>query len=109
MVLYSFINEITQEIRDVSFGMNDVKEYFGEPGEENIKWRRLYIVPQMAMDTKVDPFSGENFVRKTATTKTYGELWDRSAEMSHLRSEKLGAPDPMRTKAEKEFYSKKKA
>lgn len=108
MPLYCFINDVTGEVRDIFFAMNDNKEYFGEPEEEPKQWRRLYINPNMAMDTKINPFSAKDFVKKTEGAKTYGEMWKLSAEMSEQRSDKLGAPDPQKAKAEKEFYKPKK-
>ncbi len=118
MPLYLFINSITGEIRDVFFKMNDVKEYFGEPDDQEyvddlgndieVFWKRVYVNPNMAMDTKIDPFSSKDFLKKTENAKNYGQLWDLSAEMSRQRADKLGHEDPQRKKAEENFYKPKK-
>jgi len=108
MPLYTFVNSDSGEKRDVFFKMNDTKVYNGMDGTEIDKWKRVYSCPQMSIDTRVNPFSAKDFVKKTQTVKTVGELWDRSSEMSHERSEKLGAPDPQKQKAEKAFYKPKK-
>jgi hypothetical protein len=108
MPYYVFVNHETQEYRDVFFQMNDLKEYFGS--EEEIaelgksEWKRVYSAPQMAIDVKVNPFSGKDFVRKTQNAKTYGELFD----LSQQRESKLGAPDPQTEKAKENFYKPKK-
>ena len=96
MPLYSFQNDQTGEVRDIFFSMNDKKEYFGEDTENPVQWRRLYTSPNMSIDTKVSPFSAKDFIKKTQNAKTYGEMFDLSAEMSQKRSDKLGAPDPQR-------------
>lgn len=105
MPQYSFINDESGEVRDVFFKMNETKEYCDEDGK---KWRRLYISPNMSIDTRINPFSAKDFANKTKNAKTYGEMFDLSSEMSEQRSAKLGAPDPQKQKAEKAFYKPKK-
>ena len=108
MPYYVFVNPETQELRDVFFKMNDVKEYFGLDGEDKIEWRRVYSAPQMTIDTKINPFSGKDFVKKTQGAKTYGELVDLSKEMSQQRESKIGGADPQTEKAKENFYKPKK-
>ena len=119
MPIYLFVNDITNEFREVFFKMNDEKEYFGENNDLEYfdidgndipisdSWRRVYISPNMSIDTKVDPFSGKDFVKKTKNAKTYGELIDLSKEMSQQRESKLGSSDPQTEKAKKDFYKPK--
>lgn len=105
MPFYSFLNDKTQEVRDIFFKMNDDKQYVDEDG---FRWRRLFSNPNMSMDTRVNPFSAKDFSKKTQGAKTYGEMFDLSAEMSRQRAEKVGGDDPQRARAEKEFYNPKK-
>lgn len=102
MPLYIFYNTETEEYREVLQSMNDKHEYFGESGDE-FCWRRVFTVPQASIDSKIDPFSTKDFVSKTGNKKgTYGDLLDKSAELSRKRSEMAGGSDPV-----KEQYFKK--
>lgn len=86
MPLYTFEFDGVQ--KDVLLGMNDKKEYIDENG--NV-WKRVFTVPQASINTKIDPFSAADFVNKTGQKKgTIGDLWDKSAELSHEREQKLG-------------------
>lgn len=68
--------------------MNDVHEYFDE---NNVKWNRVFTVPKVNIDTKLDPFSAQDFVRKTANHKgTLGDLFDMSRDMAEKRKDKDG-------------------
>lgn len=119
MPLYTFTNTVTGETRDVFFGMNDVKiyrgekddcEYVDEQGNDlfvNLCWQRVYHAPNTVIDGNINPFSQQDFLNKTKNAKTYGEMWDLSAEMSQQRADKLGGEDPMRKAAEKKFYKQK--
>tara|TARA_Y100000361_G_scaffold149529_1_gene163900 strand:- start:70 stop:405 length:336 start_codon:yes stop_codon:yes gene_type:complete len=60
---------------------------------------RVYTIPHASIDSKIDPNSESDFVNKTKA-KTYGELWDHSAEMSSQRSDHYGGEDPVK----KEFF-----
>jgi hypothetical protein len=101
-MIYKFFNpDNPEEVIEVSQKMNDVHEYFDSDGKQ---WKRVFEVPGMTMDTKISPFSQKDFLKKTANTKTYGEAWKISKEMSDARASKIGAPDPMRIQAEKKFY-----
>lgn len=95
MPLYQFINDETEETVDVFFHMNDEKRYFDESGKE---WRRVYTSPMASIDTKIDPFSSQQFVEKTGNKKgSIGDLQDRAAELSKIRAEKAGK-DPVKEK-----------
>lgn len=96
MPLYSYLNTETDEYREIYQSMNDVHEYFGESGDEST-WKRVFTVPQTSIDSHVDPFSPKQFVDKTQNKKgTYGDLIDRSAEMSAKRAESAGGVDPVK-------------
>lgn len=107
MPLYTYKRESTGEHRDVFQGMNDVHEYFGEDGTEQ-DWKRVWHVPQMAMDTNIDPFNNEAFVEKTRGGQgTYGDLMDQSAELSEQRARLNGGVDPVKEKYYKDYSAKR--
>jgi hypothetical protein len=96
MPLYTFEFDGIQ--KDILLGMNDKKEYTDELGN---KWTRIYHVPQASINTKIDPFSAADFVNKTGQKKgTIGDLWDKSAELSHEREQKLG-----KDQVKEDFYA----
>lgn len=97
---YSYKHPDTEEIIEVTQGMNDVHEYIDEYG---MKWERVWTVPYAAIDTQIDPFSSKQFVEKTKGKGTIGDLFDRSAELSHIRAEKRGGVDPTKEKYEKDY------
>lgn len=107
MPLYCYQNEETGEIKDVFQGMNDVHEYFGEDGSED-GWKRVFTVPQASIDSHIDPFKASDFAAKTGGKKgTYGDLLDRSAELSEKRADSNGGVDPIKQKYF-ENYSKER-
>lgn len=98
MPLYTYFNSETEEYRDIVQKMNDVKEYFGENGDETT-WRRIFTVPNASFDSKIDPFKASEFARKTGSKKgTYGDLLDKSAELSQQRADITGGVDPVKAK-----------
>ncbi len=103
MPLYTFEHPVTEEQQDVALGMNDDKVFIDENGTE---WKRIFHIPNAAMDNDIDPFSKQQFLDKTNTRGTVGDLMERSKEMSEKRTNKLGY-DPMKKKYFKE-YSKKR-
>jgi hypothetical protein len=72
--------------------------------ENGVEFERVWTVPQASFDTNIDPFSSQAFVEKTGKPNkiTVGDLWDRSAELSAKRKEKLGR-DPIKEKHEKQY------
>jgi hypothetical protein len=108
MPYYTFKNQETEEIRDVLLSMNDIKEYFGENGDETT-WKRIFTVPNASFDSKIDPFKTNDFVRKTGSKKgTYGDLLDKSAELSSQRAEMAGGVDPVKEKYYKDYSEKRR-
>jgi hypothetical protein len=98
MPIYIYFNTETEEYREVVQRMNEAHEYFGENGEEKC-WKRVFTLPNASIDSKIDPFSTREFVDKTGSKKgTYGDLLDRSAEMSMKRAEIAGGSDPIKEK-----------
>ena len=70
--------------------------------KDGVKWNRLFTPPQMNFDVRVDPYSPKDFNRVTEKKGTIGDLWDRSAELSHDRASKNGGIDPIK----QEFFKK---
>lgn len=103
MPIYIFQNTITGEIKEIFQNMNDVHEYYGDSNEPENFWQRIFTVPNASIDTKIDPFSSEQYVRATYNKKgTYGDLLDKSKELSEKRSEINGGLDPIKEK----YYEK---
>ena len=100
MPLYTYEHPETGETIDVLEKMNDAHVYIGE-GE--VEWKRIFYAPNANVDSQGDPFSSTAFVDKTGASKgTYGELMDRSRDMSEKRKDKLGY-DPVQKKYFKEY------
>jgi hypothetical protein len=100
-MIYVYQHPEDGRIIEVSQGMNDVHEYY----EDDIKWNRVFTVPNATIDTKIDPFSPQAFADKTNKKGTMGDLIDRSKELSEQRKEKRGF-DPV-LKKEVDDYKKK--
>ncbi len=74
--------------------------------EEGTEWIRVFNVPNMSIDSQVDPFDEKAFVDATRDTKgTYGDLLDMSKEASEKRIQKLGY-DPVKQKHFKDYSEK---
>jgi hypothetical protein len=100
MPIYLFQNPETDEVAEVVLGMNDPKVY----QNDGVNWVRIFTIPNAAIDTQVDPHSAKDFVKATNKKGTIGDLFDRSAELSEKRKEKIGH-DPLKEKYY-ENYSK---
>jgi hypothetical protein len=106
MPIYIYQNTKTKEVREIIQSMNDEHVYKGENGNES--WDRIFTVPTASIDSKIDPFSADQYVRATGNKKgTYGDLLDKSKELSAKRAEITGATDPIKDKFYKD-YSKKR-
>lgn len=93
MPIYSFINDETKQTIDIFFHMNDEKKFIDPEGKQ---WRRIFAVPNAAIDCKIDPYSKTEFVEKTRNKKgSVGDLMDESARLSKIRAEKNGR-DPIK-------------
>ncbi len=100
MPIYLFQNPETDEVAEVVLGMNDPKVY----QNDGVNWVRIFTIPNASIDTQVDPHSAKDFVKATNKKGTIGDLFDRSAELSEKRKEKIGH-DPLKEKYY-ENYSK---
>ena len=90
MPYYDFLNEETNEVREIFFHMRDEKQYNGEDGTEIGQWRRLYTSPQLSIDTDFDPRNKEEFMRRGEKYKDLGSVIDKSRELSEKRAQKDG-------------------
>jgi len=104
MPLYTYEHPETGEEIDIVQTMNEDHVYMDESG---VKWKRVFSSPNASIDSQVDPFDSKGFVEKTGAAKgTYGEMLDRSKELSEKRKNKLGY-DPVQKKYF-ENYKKKR-
>ncbi len=87
MPLYSFANHDDSQIVDVFFHMNDEKVFFGP---DKKYWRRVYTVPQMNVDTQIDPRDKNQFIRRASKYQDFGSVQDKSRELSEIRAQKDG-------------------
>ena len=101
---YSFQHPKTGKIVDVYQSMNDEHIYI----ENGVKFDRVFTSPNASFDSKIDPFSQNQFIEKSGKMKgTLGEIWDYSAEMSQKRKNITGK-DEIREKAEANYSKKRK-
>ena len=108
MPIYIYHNIQTDEYVEVVQRMNETHQYSGIAGDENC-WKRVFTVPNASIDSHVDPFSSKQFVDKTQNKKgTYGDLLDRSAEMSDKRACLAGGKDPVKEKYFSDYSAKRR-
>ncbi len=104
MPRYNYQHPKTQEVIEIIQSMNEDHVYIDKDG---LKWNRLFTPPQMSFDVKCDPNSVQDFVKVTNKPGTYGDLWDRSAELSAKRADKNGGIDPVKEQYFKEYSEKR--
>lgn len=91
---------------DIFYPYKDAPKIGAIVEHEGKKWRRIPTMPYAAQDTRIDPNSASDFVKKTGQMKgTYGQMLDYSAEMSAKRAAKNNGIDPVK---EKVFEERKK-
>jgi len=103
MPLYLYSNPETHEVKEVLQGMSEDHSYY----EDGVKWLRIYTLPQMSIDTKVDPYSAKDFTKATNKKGTIGDMMDLSAELSNKRADKEGT-DPVKQKHFQDYEKKNK-
>ena len=103
MPVYIFQNPKTKEYKEVFLALDAEKVYH----ESGVKWQRIFLAPNVSVDTQIDANSEQDFVEKTKR-KNYnlGEMWDASKDLSEKREKERGV-DPVKEKSLKE-YSKKR-
>ena len=103
MPVYIFQNPKTKKYKEVFLALDAEKVHH----ENGIKWQRIFLAPNVSVDTQIDANSEQDFVEKTKR-KNYnlGEMWDASKDLSEKREKERGV-DPVKEKSLKE-YSKKR-
>lgn len=106
MPSYIYQNPKTKEIVELIQSIHDDHEYTDKYG---LKWDRVFTVPQLGIDTKLDAFSTQKeFSEKTRNKKdNIGQLWDRSKELSEKRKDKFGE-DRLKTAYLNQWSKKRK-
>lgn len=107
-MIYVFKHPKTEEIIEIFQNINDEHEYFTEENGQQIKWQRVFTVPNASIDSKIDPYSKKSYIEKTSKLKGhYGDLQDISRELSEKRAEENGGKDPVKEKYFKEYSEKR--
>lgn len=105
-MIYVYEHPKTGRQIEVSQGINDVHEYFDKKG---VKWLRVFTVPNMSVDSKIDEFSAVDFANKTRNKNdNVGALMDRSRELSEKRASLNGGVDPVKEKFFSDYAKKRK-
>lgn len=108
MPFYVFKNPKTEKTKEVFQAISAEHVYIDEDG---LEWERVFTVPHASIDTSIDAFSENDFVKKTANKKyNVGDMWDISKELGEKRKKQEGK-DPIGEKHQKdraERNSKKK-
>lgn len=103
MPFYEFQNPDSGETIEVFQNMKGQHVYFDSSGKE---WRRVFSVPAAKIDSNVDPFSKEAFMKATATKgMTVGDMMDLSGELSKKRERSKGL-DPVKDKTVTKYEKK---
>lgn len=105
MPIYIYQNPITEEYIELVQSMNDEHKYIDEKG---LEWKRVFIASQLRTDSSINPWDKNDFIEKTKDVKgSYGDMLDRSSELSEKRAEQNGGIDPIKQKYFSD-YSKKR-
>ena len=95
MPIYVYKHPEREEYREVVQGMNDEHVY----SEDGVEWSRVFLAPNASIDNSIDPFSKQQYLEATKNKKgTVGDMMNLSAELSEMRSEKMGGKDPVKEK-----------
>ena len=91
MPVYIFQHPQTEETIEIVQKHNEEHVYIDE---FDVKWDRIFTVPQVSVDAKLDPYNSRGFVDKTSKGGSVGDLWDMAKEASSKRKEKEGHDPP---------------
>ncbi len=106
MALYTYQNPQTGETIDLIQGMNEEHSYTDKNG---LEWKRVFQVPNAAVDSQIDANNPLAFVDATRNKKgTYGDLLDKSAELSEKRAKTYGGEDPVKQQFLNDYSKKTK-
>lgn len=105
MPLYTYKNPETGDLIDVLQSMNEKHSYIDENG---LEWKRVFQVPNASIDSQIDPHSNTAFIDATKNKKgTYGDLLDKSKELSEKRAKTYGGSDPIKEKFFKDYSAQR--
>ena len=105
MPIYVYQHPKSEEYIEVFQSMKEDHIYIDADG---LKWNRVFLSPNAAIDIDVDPFSRQQFLDKAKNAGTMGELWDRSSDLSAQRAEKTDGVDPFKKKYFKNYSTRRK-
>ena len=106
MPLYLFKNPKTSKTVEILQSMKEEHVFIDDDG---LEWERVWLSPNTAIDTEIDPFSETDFVDKTKSkNSTVGDLWDQSRELGEKRAKIHGGEDPVNKKYDKNYSKKRK-
>ena len=95
-MIYLFKHPKREKYIEVDMSINAKHEYTDKKG---LKWDRVWTCPQLSIDTKLDPFSENQFLDVTKSKKgSFGDLLERSQELSEKRKDVAGGSDPLKEK-----------
>lgn len=104
MPTYLFSDPQTGQIKEVYQKMDEIHDY----QENGVKFNRIFTTAEVSMDAKWDALNSKDFVAKTASHKgTYGDLLDKSKELS-LKREQIMGHDPIKKQAYENFAKARK-
>ena len=103
MPVYIFQHPQTEETIEIVQKHNEEHVYIDE---FDVKWDRIFTVPQVSVDAKLDPYNSRGFVDKTSKGGSVGDLWDMAKEASSKRKEKEGH-DPLQKKWFSDYAKKR--
>ncbi|MAH47189.1 hypothetical protein CMI37_15285 [Candidatus Pacearchaeota archaeon] len=105
MPIYEYSHPETGKVIEVIQGMTDKHTFVDDQG---VEWKRVFNLPNAAIDTSVNPFSEQEFVDYTAKKgMTAGEMMDLSGELSKKReNSKDNGIDPVKQKTVTEYEKK---
>ena len=104
MPLYTYENPKTGETIDILQTMSEKHQYIDQEG---LEWKRVFQVPNASVDSQIDPYSNVSFLDATKNKKgTYGDLIDKSAELSEKRAKDHGGKDPVKESFYKDYKTK---
>jgi len=67
--------------------MNDLHEFIDKKG---VRWSRIFVNPCSSADTRADPWSHKDWMRRTNKRMTAGEMMDEAAQLSEKRAKDAG-------------------
>ena len=100
MPIYVFKHPEKEEYREVVQRMKEKREY----SEDGIEWEHVFLNPQIDVRSTIDPFSPQQFSEVTGKQRgTYGDVLDRSRDLSEERMKITGGEDPVKDKFFKKY------